>query len=105
MRPVQGSFGALRALDPLTGTLKWELRHPSASWGGVLSTAGGLVFSGDNDGYIFAADARSGKDLWRYQTGAPIYAPPTTYMIDNRQYVIMPAGSILTPFALPATAR
>jgi alcohol dehydrogenase (cytochrome c) len=105
MRPVQGSFGALRALDPLTGTMKWELRHPTASWAGVLSTAGGLVFSGDNEGYLFAADARTGKDLWRYQTGSPIYAPPTTYMIDNRQYVVMPSGSTLTAFTLPASGR
>ena len=98
---MPGGFGALRALDPLTGTLKWELRHPSPSWAGVLSTAGGVVFSGDNEGYVFAADAQTGKDLWRYQLGSPIFAPPTTYMIDNRQYLIMPAGSTMTAFALP----
>jgi alcohol dehydrogenase (cytochrome c) len=94
--------GALRAIDPITGERKWEITHPTPSWAGVLTTAGGVVFSGDNEGYVIAADSRSGKELWRYQTGAPIYAPPTTYAIDGRQYVVMPAGMTLTAFALPA---
>ena len=50
---------------------------------------------------LLAADSQTGKELWRYQTGAPIYAPPTTYMIDGRQYVVMPAGMTLTAFAVP----
>ncbi len=59
------------------------------------------VFSGTNEGHVFAADATSGKELWRYQLGAAIYAPPTTFMVDGRQYVVMPSGSTLTAFALP----
>jgi len=93
--------GALRAIDPLTGTVKWEIKHPTPSWAGVMSTAGGVVFSGDNEGFVFAADSSTGKELWRYQTGSPIYAPPTTYMVDGRQYVVMPSGSTFTAFALP----
>jgi glucose dehydrogenase len=58
----------------------------------VLTTASDLVFSGDNDGNFFAADARTGKELWKYQTGSSIYAPPTTYMIDGRQYVLVQAS-------------
>jgi alcohol dehydrogenase (cytochrome c) len=96
-------YGALRAIDPLTGERKWEIRHPSPSWAGVLTTASGVVFSGTNEGGFFAADSRSGKELFRYHTGAPIYAPPTTYQIDGRQYVVMPAGMTLTAFALPAS--
>jgi alcohol dehydrogenase (cytochrome c) len=101
-RAPQPPTGALRAIDPLTGERKWEIKHPTPSWAGVLATAGGVVFTGTNEGEVLAADSRSGKELWRYQAGAPIYAPPTTYMIDGRQYVIMPAGMTLTAFALPS---
>src|SRR4029079_13769325 len=95
-------YGALRAIDPLTGERKWEIRHPVPSWAVVTSTAGGVVFSGTNEGVFLVADSRSGKELYRYQTGAPIYAPPTTYEIAGRQYVVMPSGMTLTAFALPA---
>jgi alcohol dehydrogenase (cytochrome c) len=93
--------GALRAIDPATGALKWELKQDSSPWAGVLSTAGGVVFSGDNDGNFFAVDAKSGAKLYNFGTGSPIYAAPTTYMIDGRQYVVMPSGMNLTVFALP----
>ena len=96
--------GALRAIDPITGERKWELKHPAPSWAGVLTTAGGVVFTGSQEGFVIAADSKTGKELWRYQAGAPIYAPPTTYQIDGRQYVVMPAGMTLTAFALPAAA-
>jgi alcohol dehydrogenase (cytochrome c) len=61
------------------------------------------VFTGTNEGYVLAADSKTGKELWRYQTGAPIYAPPTTYLLDGRQFLVMPAGLTLTAFALPMT--
>jgi len=51
-----------------------------------------------------AFDARSGKNLWHYQTGSALYAAPTTYMLDGRQYVLMPSGTTLTAFALPDAA-
>ena len=53
--------------------------------GGAMSTASGLVFTGDNDGYLYAFDSANGKELWRFQTGAAIWgAPPITYMLDGR---------------------
>jgi alcohol dehydrogenase (cytochrome c) len=61
----------------------------------------GGVLSGDSEGGVFAADARTGKELWRYRVGAPLYAAPSTYMIGTRQYVIVTAGTTLTAFALP----
>jgi alcohol dehydrogenase (cytochrome c) len=97
-----GGFGALVAIDPVSGLPKWNFRLISPSWGGVLSTAGGLVFSGDNEGNAIALDASTGKLLWRHQTGAAIYAPPTTYMVDDRQQVLIPSGMTLTAFALPS---
>jgi alcohol dehydrogenase (cytochrome c) len=101
--PVVGyrAWGALRAIDPTTAAKKWEIRYEGAGWAGVLATAGGVVFSGDHEGTFFAADSKTGQKLFQYQTGSPIFAPPTTYMIDDRQYVIMPSGATLTAFALP----
>ncbi|MEX2582838.1 MAG: PQQ-dependent dehydrogenase, methanol/ethanol family [Gemmatimonadota bacterium] len=96
-----GRYGALRAINPLTGETVWELTHPTPSWAGIVSTAGGVVFSGDNEGYFIAADSRTGQELFRYQMGAPIYAAPTTYTIDGRQYVTLVAGAVVTSFALP----
>ena len=93
--------GALRAIDPLTGARKWELVYGDAGWAGVLATAGGVVFSGDHQGAFFAADSNTGRKLFEYQTGAAIYAPPTSYAIDGRQYVVIPSGADLTALAIP----
>jgi alcohol dehydrogenase (cytochrome c) len=93
-------YGALRAIDPATGERKWEFKtRPSLA--GTLSTASGLVFSGDTDGNFFAVDARTGQRVWTYQTGAPIYASPITYVLEGTQYVLLGAGTTLTAFALP----
>jgi len=100
--PEQKNFGALRALDPLTGTMKWEFRYTSVSASGVLSTASGVVFAGDGDGNIMAFDSRTGKNLWHYQLGFAMRSTAgTTYMLDGRQYLLVPSGSMLTAFALP----
>ena len=99
----QKNFGALRAIDPVTATLKWEFRYTSVSASGVLTTASGLVFAGDGDGNLMAFDSRTGKNLWHYQLGASMRSTAgTTYMLDGRQYLLVPAGSMLTAFALPA---
>ena len=95
-------FSALRAIDPRTGEIKWEHTFTLSSLAGVMSTASGLVFAGDQDGYFNAFDGRSGKLLWRYRTGAPIHgAAATTYVLDGRQYVLIPSGNTLVAFALP----
>jgi alcohol dehydrogenase (cytochrome c) len=106
-------YSALRAIDPTTGELRWEHRfrgYPSQITldlsGGATSTASGLVFSGDNDGYLNAFDSTTGKLLWQFQTGAPIWgAPPITYMLDGRQWVVVPSGVTITAFALPGGSR
>ena len=94
-------WGALRAIDPTTGTIKWEFKYLSAPWGGALSTAGGLVFAGDMEGYLIGFDALTGKDLWHFQTGAPIWASPVSYAVDGRQYVAIASGNAIFAFALP----
>jgi len=97
--------GALRAIDPLTGERKWQILYDDAGWAGVLATAGGVVFSGDHQGNFFAADSKTGQKLFQFQTGAQIFAPPTSYAIDGRQYVVIPSGSTLTAFSLPAKPK
>jgi len=94
-------WGALRALDPLTGKIKWEFRHTSPSWSGTLSTAGGLVFTGDSEGNFIALDATSGKPLWHFQTGSAVYAAPMAFALDGKEYISIAAGSSLYAFALP----
>lgn len=94
-------WGALRGIDPATGALKWEFKHPSPTWAGVLSTAGGLVFTGDAEGNFIALDAASGKVLWHFQCGASVYSSPMAFAINGKQYVGVAAGSALFTFALP----
>jgi alcohol dehydrogenase (cytochrome c) len=98
----QKNFGALRAIDPVTAKIKWEFRYTSTSSAGVLTTASGLVFAGDGDGNLLAFESRTGKSLWHYQLGSAMRSTAgTTYMLDGRQYLLVPAGSALTAFALP----
>jgi alcohol dehydrogenase (cytochrome c) len=100
--PDMPLYGALRALDPATGDRLWEFRFPEPSTSGVLTTASGLLFSGDIDGNLLALDSRSGALLWRYQMGSPMHGTsPITYMLDGRQHVLVPAGTTLTAWALP----
>jgi len=94
-------WGALRAIDPANGKVKWEWKHPSPTWSGVLSTAGGLVFTGDAEGNFIALDAASGKPLWHFQAGASVYSSPMAYAIDGKEYVAVAAGSALFAFGLP----
>jgi alcohol dehydrogenase (cytochrome c) len=96
------AFGALRAIDPATGQRKWEFRYLTPSTAGLLTTAAGLIFSGDAEGNLLALDSHTGKLLWRYQMGAPLHGTsPITYMLDGRQHVLVPAGTTLTDWALP----
>jgi alcohol dehydrogenase (cytochrome c) len=106
-----GSFAAapepaervLRALDVHTGKPAWELRQTGAvnSWGGVLSTSGGVVFFGEDSGSLMAADARTGKPLWSFGTSQIWRASPMTYEFDGAQYVAIAAGPNVIAVGLP----
>ena len=102
----RNTYGALRAIDPRTGERAWEFRYPAPTLAGVMSTASGLVFAGDNEGNFTAYDAQNGKPLWHYPTGSSIWgAAAMTYMLDGRQHVLITAGNTLVSFALPQDAR
>jgi len=93
----------LRAIDIKTGKAVWALPQTGTvnSWGGVLSTAGGIVIFGEDSGALMAADASTGKALWNFQTSALWKASPMTYTFDNKQYVAIAAGSNIIAFGLP----
>ena len=102
--------GAVRAIDPATGNLRWEFRYDGIGFPGILSTASGLVFAGDAQGNLHALNSRTGKALWSrqlgwspdaYQSGTGIFAGASTFMVGNQQYMLIPSGTVLTAFALP----
>ena len=98
--PNEEAYGALRALNAITGEKAWEFRTYSPPWCGVLATAGDLVFSGTMEGDFFALDAWTGKSLWRFQTGGEIWANPISYRSEGKQYVALAAGSALMVFGI-----
>jgi len=85
-------IGALRAFDPVTGKKVWESKNYAPLWGGVLATAGNLVFHGTPEGYLKALDAKTGKELWKFQTGTGIVAPPVSWEQDGEQYIGVVTG-------------
>ena len=104
-RRVPGVAGQkfLRAIDVQTGKIAWEVPQigSGSSAGGVLSTAGGILFLGDDSGAFAAVDAKDGKPLWHFHTDAAFRASPMTYMAEGKQYVAIAAGSNVIAFALP----
>lgn len=84
--------GHLLAWDPKTQKEKWRLARTQAWNGGVLTTAGNLVFQGTGDGEFQAIDAKNGKVLWQFIAQTGIVAPPITYAVDGEQYIAVLAG-------------
>lgn len=85
-------IGSLKAMDPATGEIKWEYRNKAPLWGGVLTTAGGLVFTGTPEGYLKAFNDETGEELWKFQTGTGIVSSPITWEQDGEQYVAIVTG-------------
>lgn len=84
--------GTLRAIDPRTGKIVWDHKEAFPFWAGTLSTAGGLLFTGTSDGYVKAFDAKTGKELWKFQTGSGIVSSPVTWEQDGEQYIGLASG-------------
>ena len=85
-------IGSLKAIDPNTGEVKWEYKNDAPLWGGVMTTAGGLVFMGNPEGDFMALDDATGKILWSFQTGSGIVGQPITWEQDGEQYVSIVSG-------------
>ncbi len=85
-------IGSMKAIDPIGGKIVWEAKNKAPLWGGVLATAGGLIFYGTPEGYFMARDAKTGKELWKFQTGSGMVAPPITWEQDGVQMIGISVG-------------
>jgi alcohol dehydrogenase (cytochrome c) len=90
--PSEKKSGRLSAVNVDTGKVAWKFDTDEPLIGGVLTTAGNLVFNGEANGLFRAFDARSGKKLWEYQTGAGVNAPAVSYSVNGKQYVAVASG-------------
>ena len=84
--------GSLKAWDPVTQTERWSVDLGNAWNGGVLSTAGNLVFQGNVGGEFVAYNAADGSKLWSFAAQTGVVAAPATYMIGDEQYLVVLAG-------------
>ena len=94
------SWGKVVAIDPLSGNIQWEHKVITPPWGGVMSTAGNLVFGGTQEGVVFALDARTGERLWYFLGNDRIYATPISYLANGKQYVSLAVGDVLVTWGL-----
>jgi alcohol dehydrogenase (cytochrome c) len=93
IKPIfEDHIGSLKAIDPNTGEIKWEYKNDAPLWGGVMTTAGGLVFTGTPEGQFKAFDADTGAELWQFQTGSGVVGQPVTWEMDGEQYVSVISG-------------
>lgn len=91
-----GYMGGVKAWDPVKQQTVWMNKDDLFYSGGMLSTAGGVVFHGDLKGMFKALDAKTGKELWKFNTGSGITAAPMTYTLDGKQYVAVVSGRTLS---------
>jgi alcohol dehydrogenase (cytochrome c) len=98
--PMDTYQSFIRAIDPKTGDLRWEFAIQPRSTAGLMATAGDLVFSGSIDGYFYALDAVSGKELWHMNVGRMVHSAPMSYAVDGKQYITIAAGNVVYTFGL-----
>lgn len=90
--PGEEQSGNISAVDYNTGKIRWQVKTPQPMIGGVLATAGGLVFTGEANGWFKAYDSSNGRELWGFQCGAGVNAPPASYTLAGKQYIVVAAG-------------
>src|SRR6202008_2966526 len=84
--------GNITAVNYDTGKIKWQVKTPETMIGGLLAPAGGLGFPGAANGKFSACHSSSGKELWSFRAGAGVNAPPSSYMVGDKQYIVVGAG-------------
>lgn len=99
-QPMDAFHSAIRAIDPSTAEIAWEFPIMPRSSAGISTTAGGLLLTGSADGYFFALDALTGKELWHISLGGRVHAAPMTFAVDGEQYITIAAGNVVYTFGL-----
>ncbi|HUO23805.1 MAG TPA: PQQ-dependent dehydrogenase, methanol/ethanol family [Caulobacteraceae bacterium] len=107
----RGDAVATPSRPPIQGVMAWDTVHQKRLWtfplqrgslsAGVLGVRGGVVFAATSEGWFYALDEKSGKALWRFNTGGAIASAPISYALDGHQYIALSAGSSVISFALP----
>ena len=93
IKPIfEDHIGSLKAIDPLTGEIKWNFKNKAPLWGGILTTAGGLVFAGTPEGKFHAFDDETGEILYTFNVGSGIVSSPVTWTQDGEQYIAIVSG-------------
>jgi PQQ-dependent dehydrogenase (methanol/ethanol family) len=90
--PGEKQSGNITAVNYDTGKIKWQVKTPEPMIGGILATAGGLVFTGEGNGKFAAYNSADGKELWSFHAGAGVNAPPSSYTVGGKQYIVVGAG-------------
>ena len=90
--PTEAQWGNVTAVDYNTGEIAWKVKTPQPMIGGIMATAGGLVFTGEGNGLFKAYDSATGNVLWKFQAGAGVNAPPASYTVGGKQYIVVAAG-------------
>ncbi len=90
--PSEEQWGNVSAVDYNTGKIRWKVKTAQPMIGGIMATAGGLVFTGEGNGLFKAYDSETGSVLWKFQAGAGVNAPPASYTVDGKQYIVVAAG-------------
>ncbi|MEC7834903.1 MAG: PQQ-binding-like beta-propeller repeat protein [Pseudomonadota bacterium] len=90
--PGERQYGNITAVDYNTGKIKWQVETEQPMIGGIMATAGGLVFTGEGNGTFSALDSANGRKLWSFQAGAGVNAPPSSYTVNGKQYIVVGAG-------------
>jgi len=90
--PGEPQWGNITAVDYDTGKIRWQVKTPQPMIGGILATAGGLVFTGEGNGKFAAYNSSTGEELWHFNAGAGVNAPPSSYTVGGKQYVVVGAG-------------
>ena len=90
--PAEEQWGNVTAVDYDSGKIKWQVKTQQPMIGGILATSGGLVFAGEGNGLFKAYDSDTGAVLWKFQAGAGVNAPPSSYTVDGKQFIVVAAG-------------
>ncbi|NHN39773.1 PQQ-dependent dehydrogenase, methanol/ethanol family [Pseudomaricurvus alcaniphilus] len=92
IKPIFDHIGSLKAINPKTGEIEWEFKNDAPLWGGVLATAGNLVFFGNPEGYLLGLNAKTGEVEYKFNTGSGIVGSPITWEQDGEQYLSVVSG-------------